>query len=196
MSKDRNAPDSASSCRRDVLHDLQLLRDVSIINARTVRELGPLPPEGLPVQEKRKPDLPRPAQPSPQEVAMTTDDHSQLGMQKSEPPIPEGLREMLKDYPEHLQTLQKDLNRVVSNPLKGTPVLEQAIWALEGALETFIFEAQDELKLAEASGDVERVARAKEKDILMFHASSYGNWKSKNLLDYFEFPAIGASHGK
>ncbi|MCW4455296.1 hypothetical protein OK348_10880 [Flavobacterium sp. MXW15] len=124
---------------------------------------------------------------------MTTDDHSQLGMQKSEPPIPEGLREMLKDYPDHIERLQEALVTVMAKP-SNTPPLERAIWALEGRLETFMFEARDELKLAEASGNAERIARAKEKDILMFHASSYGNWKSKNLLDYFEFPAIGASH--
>lgn len=39
----------------DPLHDLQLLRDVKIINERTAKELGPLPLGGLPVQTKRKP---------------------------------------------------------------------------------------------------------------------------------------------
>lgn len=39
----------------DPLHDLQLLKDMKIINERTVREVGPLPPGGLPVQQKRKP---------------------------------------------------------------------------------------------------------------------------------------------
>ncbi|WP_196297144.1 hypothetical protein [Xanthomonas albilineans] len=40
---------------RDPLHDLQLLRDMAIINARVRAELGPLPPGGLPVEPKRKP---------------------------------------------------------------------------------------------------------------------------------------------
>jgi hypothetical protein len=39
----------------DPLHGLQLLRDLKLINERTVNELGPLPKGGLPVQEKRKP---------------------------------------------------------------------------------------------------------------------------------------------
>ena len=39
----------------DPLHDLQLFKDLQIINERTVRELGPLPPGGLSVQTKRKP---------------------------------------------------------------------------------------------------------------------------------------------
>lgn len=41
--------------RHDALHALQLLRDLAIVNERTVRELGPLPPGGVPVQAKRKP---------------------------------------------------------------------------------------------------------------------------------------------
>ncbi|WP_240635263.1 hypothetical protein [Lysobacter enzymogenes] len=79
------------------------------------------------------------------------------------PPVPKGLREMLKDYPEHLQVLQNDLNDVVAKPLRGTPVFEQAIWALEGALETFVSEARDELEAAEASGDAETIQRARAK---------------------------------
>nr|WP_045739294.1 hypothetical protein [Xanthomonas sp. MUS 060] len=43
---------------RDPLHDLQLLRDMAIINARVRAELGPLPRGGLPVEPKRKPALP------------------------------------------------------------------------------------------------------------------------------------------
>jgi hypothetical protein len=43
----------------DPHHDAQLLRDVSIIHAQTVRRLGPLPHGGLPVQPKRKPNLPQ-----------------------------------------------------------------------------------------------------------------------------------------
>lgn len=42
----------------DKLHNLQLLRDLSIINARTAGELGPLPVGGLPAAPKRKPNLP------------------------------------------------------------------------------------------------------------------------------------------
>jgi hypothetical protein len=42
----------------DRSHAQQLLRDLAIINARTERELGPLPPGGLPIVPKRKPVLP------------------------------------------------------------------------------------------------------------------------------------------
>jgi hypothetical protein len=58
---------SRATRRRDIAHDMHLMRDLQGINARTVRELGPLPPGGLPVQVKRKPVLPRPARP-PQAV--------------------------------------------------------------------------------------------------------------------------------
>jgi len=47
--------------RQDPLHALQLLRDLTLINERTLRELGPLPPGGVPMQTKRRPDLPYPA---------------------------------------------------------------------------------------------------------------------------------------
>ncbi len=61
--------------RSDLSHNLQLLRDLAIINARTVQELGPLPPGGLPVIGKRKPDLPRPAPPpAPAPVHVETEE--------------------------------------------------------------------------------------------------------------------------
>jgi hypothetical protein len=44
----------------DPLYDLQLMRAVKIANEQTVRELGPLPPGGLPVQKKRKPNVTQP----------------------------------------------------------------------------------------------------------------------------------------
>lgn len=45
--------------RGDPLHDQQLQRDVQAVNEQTARALGQLPPGGLSVQPKRKPDLPR-----------------------------------------------------------------------------------------------------------------------------------------
>lgn len=38
-------------------YDLQLLRDVEIVNAQTRRELGPLPAGGVPLGVKRRPEL-------------------------------------------------------------------------------------------------------------------------------------------
>lgn len=49
----------------DKLHDLQLRRDLDIVNGRTANELGPLPPGGLPVAPRRKPNLPASASTMP-----------------------------------------------------------------------------------------------------------------------------------
>lgn len=49
----------------DPLYDMQLLRALKVANERTVRELGPLPPGGLPVRKKRKPKLSQPAELNP-----------------------------------------------------------------------------------------------------------------------------------
>ncbi len=59
---------------QDLPHALQLLRDLAVINARTVRELGPLPPGGLPQVHKRKPDLPRPAAQTPMLTTIGTEE--------------------------------------------------------------------------------------------------------------------------
>lgn len=48
----------------DRLHDLQLLRDLAVVNARTHAELGPLPPGGLPAEPKRKAKPWRPMAPA------------------------------------------------------------------------------------------------------------------------------------
>lgn len=46
-------------------HDLQLLRDLEIANARTVVQLGPLPPGGFALQPKGKPGMPYQPLPAP-----------------------------------------------------------------------------------------------------------------------------------
>lgn len=104
------------------------------------------------------------------------------------PPVPQRLREMLKDYPGHIERLQEALNTVVEKPSKATPPFEVAIWMLEGGLETFISEAREELKAAEASGDPEAIARANAKERLMFRArSSNGGMADLNeLWDYLQ----------
>ncbi|HEL4831045.1 TPA: hypothetical protein UN269_000948 [Stenotrophomonas maltophilia] len=97
---------------------------------------------------------------------------------------------MLKDYPEHIQTLQADLNRVVEKPSKGIPLSEQAIWALEAALSTFAVDAREETKAAEAGGDPAAIAQAKAKERLMFQASSSNGGMRLGLMndlwDYFK----------
>lgn len=55
----------------DPFHDLQLLRDLAIINEQTAKELGPLPEGGMPVREKRKPRL-RPPDAMPVEACVNS----------------------------------------------------------------------------------------------------------------------------
>ncbi|MGE7137815.1 hypothetical protein ACQKIE_09325 [Luteibacter sp. NPDC031894] len=50
---------------RDPHHDLQLLRDLEIINARTEAELGKLPHGGVPVTPSVNRGYPRPRRRSP-----------------------------------------------------------------------------------------------------------------------------------
>lgn len=59
MSDESNPYRPKAFTRRDVLHDQQLLRDLALINARMLQELGPLPTSGLPVDAKRRPVLPQ-----------------------------------------------------------------------------------------------------------------------------------------
>jgi hypothetical protein len=89
-----------------------------------------------------------------------------------QPPIPQRLQELLKDYPTHLARIQEVLNNVVEDPLKLTPLFEQAIWALEDQTTAFIREAQTELEAAQEIGDADVIARAEVKEELMFSARS------------------------
>lgn len=103
------------------------------------------------------------------------------------PPVPQRLREMLKDYPGHIERLQEVLNKGVEKPSPVTPPFEVAIWMLEGATEEFIQQAREELKAAEASGDAAVIGRAKEKEFLMGRASVKGRWiGDEGLWEYFQ----------
>ncbi len=115
---------------------------------------------------------------------------SQLPM----PPVPQGLRELLKDYPEHIQTLQEDLNKVVAKRSPGIDPFDRAIWILESALGAFISEAREELKAAEASGDAEAILKADAKFRLMFDCRPSVVWKLKGLMEYFDAMKSGVPH--
>lgn len=105
-----------------------------------------------------------------------------------QPPIPQRLRELLKDYPGHLARIQEDLNDLVSNHAKSIPLFEQLIWDLEGRTSAFIREAQVELEAAQEAGDADAIARAEMKEELMFSARSVNDGLKglHELWDYFE----------
>jgi hypothetical protein len=104
------------------------------------------------------------------------------------PPVPLGLQEMLKDYPGHIERLQQVLSSVAQEPPSVIPAFERAIWALEGRLGAFIFEAQDELSAAKVSEDAVAITKAEEKVSLMRRAcsSNGGMMNLENLWDYFQ----------
>lgn len=105
----------------------------------------------------------------------------------SSPPVPAKLREMLKDYPEHIERLQEVLNTVVEKPSPLTPPFEVAIWVLESRLEAFIREAKAEVEALQASGDVEAIAQAEQKRRLMSQASWKHVWLTDEALwNYFQ----------
>jgi hypothetical protein len=103
-----------------------------------------------------------------------------------QPPIPQRLRELLKDYPEHLARVQGDLDNVVENPFKLTPLFEQALWALEGRTDAFVREAQAELAEAQKTGVAEAIALAEAKTSLMRRAAS-PNGGLKGLHELWDF---------
>ncbi|MDR6093532.1 hypothetical protein QE373_000829 [Stenotrophomonas sp. SORGH_AS321] len=86
------------------------------------------------------------------------------------PPVPQKVCDMLRDFPAHTAKLQADLNRVAEKPLTGTPMFEQAIWALEEALSCFAVDAREELKAAQDRGDLDLVERAKWKALKFGYA--------------------------
>ncbi len=100
-------------------------------------------------------------------------------MPLSAPPVPAKLREMLKDYPEHIDRLQRRLTEVAEDPRPYAPRFEVAVWALEDQLDAFKSEARKELAVAKASGDPEMVEKADAKERLMSQAA----WKHVWLGD-------------
>ncbi|MGY4890694.1 UNVERIFIED_CONTAM: hypothetical protein EX528_10015 [Xanthomonas axonopodis] len=104
------------------------------------------------------------------------------------PPVPQKLRELLKDYPELIERLQQQLNFAVLRPSKVTPPFEWAIWMLEDELDSFISEAREELERVQASGDANAVKMAEEKERLTRHARSRNRGMSDldQLWNYIE----------
>lgn len=98
-------------------------------------------------------------------------------------PVPQRLREMLKDYPELIARLQEGLNSVITDPSKVTPPFEMAIWTLEDILSAFISEARKELDAAKASGDSSAIEQADKKERLMSLVRSSGGGMRLGLMD-------------
>lgn len=92
---------------------------------------------------------------------------------KNHPPVPKVLQDALKDYPELIADLQETLTGTgltlfMSKTLRYDQ-FEIAIALLEVCLETYWSDAAEEVKAAEATGDVALIAKAKEKEMLMIN---------------------------
>jgi hypothetical protein len=74
------------------------------------------------------------------------------------PPVPLGLCEMLKDYPEYVLRIQQTLNDYVSKPFALIP-FDGAIWALEGMFDELMPEARKELRAVENTKDLIAIER-------------------------------------
>ncbi len=192
-SKPSNVPQNR--LKADVSHSQQLLRDLALINARTVQRLGPLQPGASVATPKCKPNLPRLIHRPNQDAFMTQTNDSSPDSVGKRPPVPQGLRESFKDYPDYTARLERALQQSVENPSPITPPLEFAIWAIEGCLDTFIDESRENLRAAEQTGDQEAIALAKATHLLMLHSAAKGTWKEQNLMDYFGFPSSSHRHG-
>lgn len=88
------------------------------------------------------------------------------------PPVPQLLQEKLKDYPEILARLQDSLNGVGRSPgmskTRLTDEFERAIWRLKDGLDHYAIDAASKLRLEEAEGNSEQIAKAKAKKEVMF----------------------------
>jgi hypothetical protein len=179
----------------DKLHALQLMRDMDIVNDRTIQEFGPLPVGGLPVTPRRKPNLPHDV--SRPVIRMPVDEDPQSTTAAAvpalpplpPPPIPQLLRDMLKDHPGYTERLQEALDKAVQDAIAGNLApFDEAVRALEGRLETFVVETLDELEAAENEGDADPINRAEEKLSLMRRArrKSGGMAETSELSAYFE----------
>lgn len=103
------------------------------------------------------------------------------------PPVPKKLQDLLRDYPDHINRLQKQLNLVAAENRPASSKFEVATWMLEGQLEEFIREAQKELETIQVNGDAEAITQANQKKRLMSQASWKHVWLTDEALwNYFQ----------
>jgi hypothetical protein len=105
------------------------------------------------------------------------------------PEVPPRLRELLKDYPGHVERLREVLGKFAESKRRLQP-FDDAIWALESVLDGFVDEANAELLEAEASDCAGAIQRARQKRQLMLSAQSRGEGLAgkslQGLWDFFE----------
>ena len=109
-----------------------------------------------------------------------------------QPPVPQGIREALKDYPELIRIVQDDLSDLVADLIRRRATFsafEEAIWALEAAFSSFYSDAKEQLEAAEIGGNQQAIERAKAKRYLIGSIRMDAPWNDDgegNLWDYFQ----------
>lgn len=108
------------------------------------------------------------------------------------PPVPQGIKEALKNYPELIQDIQNGLNRRVEKLMArptSIPPFEEAVWYFEAVFENLYIDAAAELEAAEASRDPQTIKRIKEKRHLFGRTAGAHYWNEDgagSLLNYFQ----------
>ncbi|MDG5975487.1 hypothetical protein H010_09516 [Hydrogenophaga taeniospiralis CCUG 15921] len=107
------------------------------------------------------------------------------------PPVPQVLREALKDHPSLITELQHALNQIELTPTMNKTqrfdLFERATLSLEGRLETFMARAQAELLAANAVGDGIAAAKARDKKALMLRCRGEGHLE---LIGFFDLRTL------
>lgn len=88
------------------------------------------------------------------------------------PPVPQGLVDILHRYPALINELERSLADVVDSPVGHTPSFEVAAWLLESKLATFIRNARAMLERAHAEKDDDFIFAAEQQLTVMHHAHS------------------------
>ncbi|MFK3648329.1 hypothetical protein ACI2IY_07790 [Lysobacter enzymogenes] len=91
-------------------------------------------------------------------------------------PVPEVLREMLKEYPDHIERLRETLDYFVKTSSPGVDPFDRVVWLLEDRLGTFIVQATANLERAQTSGNEEEISAAKQELLLMSRVSRKNVW--------------------
>jgi len=98
------------------------------------------------------------------------------------PPVPQYLREALKDYPELTQKIQQRLNDALLKPFRGTEPLDEAIGAIEGALDPAYAKANEDLEAIEQAGDAPAIEKARQKMMVLLKARNKSRWIGDEAL--------------
>ncbi|RYF48845.1 MAG: hypothetical protein EOO27_34740 [Comamonadaceae bacterium] len=108
-----------------------------------------------------------------------------------QPPVPQGIRDALKDYPELIREIQEGLNRSVDGMLRGAhfPPFEEAVWFFESKFDKLYANAIAEVEAAEMGGNSQAIEHAKAKRHLIGRTSGAHHWNDDgegNLWEYFQ----------